>query len=300
MTPDDFTNQELMLEVGDGHTLYVHDWGAADAKVPILFLHGGPGGGCNDGQKGYFEPSRHRVIFYDQRGAGKSLPYGSLQHNTTQDLVADIDKILDHFQLEQVVLCGRSWGSSLALCYALQQPSKVRALIIGGVFLADNAAEAIIEERVEVAKLLYPDVWDNPELPANQLDLWQAALDPDAETAKRAAYQLARIVLPTMRLDDRQRPIDYETFDPTSLTIEAHYKTNDWFLPAGHILDHVNKLTMPVWLIQGRYDVVCLPKFAYDLHQRLPDSHLIWTQAGHSGGDRENWLATRSVLSQFV
>src|SRR4051812_17429951 len=104
MTPDEHTNQEFFLEVGDGHKIYVHDWGNAEAKVPIIFLHGGPGSGCADKDKTKFNPQTQRIIFHDQRGAGKSTPTGSLENNDTERLVADIDKLAKHLNLNQFIL----------------------------------------------------------------------------------------------------------------------------------------------------------------------------------------------------
>lgn len=297
MTPDDFTNQALMLPVGHGHELYVQDWGKQDAKTPIIFLHGGPGGGCNDGHKGYFDPARHRVIFFDQRGSGQSTPYGSLEHNTTDDLVADIDTIINHFKLDKVVLCGRSWGSSLALAYAIHAPEKVQTMVIGGIFLADNAAEDKVASSYDVSQIFFPDAVDKVQV--NDINkLWHAAAQNNGDSAKRAAFTLAQVV--KSRLDDRPRYTDYDGFDPVPLITEAHYKVNDWFLPAGYIMGSADNLTLPVWIVQGRYDMLTVPKFAYDLHQKLPNSHLVWTLAGHSGNDRENWLATKTILEQLA
>jgi proline iminopeptidase len=295
VTPDKYTNEELMLDVGDVHTLYVHDWGKKEAETPILFLHGGPGGGCNDGHKGYFNPEKHRVIFFDQRGSGRSLPGGSIEHNTTAELIGDMTKVLDKLDVKQVILCGRSWGSTLALVYAIQNTDTVSAIVTGGVWLG-NKAEAALEERTNVSQLFYPENWVGIDSSQDMLSLWKSVLSDDEETSKRAAYNLAQLLSAQLRLDDRGKAPDFETFDPSSLRIEAHYKTNDWFLGESYILDNAPKLTMPVWIVQGRYDMVCLPKFAYELHQKLPGSQLIWTQAGHSGGDRENWLATKTVL----
>jgi proline iminopeptidase len=298
MTPDTFTNEELILEVGDGHSLYVHDWGRKDVETPIIFLHGGPGGGCNDGHKGYFNPEKHRVLFFDQRGSGRSLPYGSVDNNTTLKLAEDITKILEHFKLEKVILFGRSWGSTLALVYAIQNPDRVSAIVTGGVWLG-NKAEAALEERTNVSQLFYPEKWVEIDSSQDMLSLWKSVLSDDEETGKRAAYSLAQLLCAQLRLDDRGKAPDYATFDPSSLRIEASYKTHDWFLKENYILDNTDKLTMPVWIVQGRYDMVCLPRFAHELHQKLTDSHLIWTQGGHSGGDRENWLATKTVLESL-
>src|SRR5687767_6064651 len=113
MTPDAYTNKEFFIEVGGGHQLYVCDWGNPKG-LPIIFLHGGPGGESKDGYKQSFDPTKHHVIFFDQRGCGKSLPYGSLKHNTTADLIQDINKIADQVKFKQFVLTGGSWGSCLA------------------------------------------------------------------------------------------------------------------------------------------------------------------------------------------
>lgn len=299
MTPDEFTNQELLLDVGDGHQLYVHDWGNPDAKTPILFLHGGPGGGCNDGHKGYFNPAVHRVIFLDQRGSGKSLPYGSLEHNTTVDLANDINTVLDKFSISSAILCGRSWGSTLAFVYAIQNPKRVAAIITGGIMLG-NAAEATHLEKTNVGELFYPDIWDAIDIPENVYELWQQVLSDNLVTSKDAAYKLAQLLGSQLRLDDRNKVIDYETFDSTSIRIEAHYKTHEWFIDENYIMNNAAKLTMPVWIIQGRYDMSCLPKFAYELSKEISNCNLLWTQAGHSGNDRENWLATKSILAQVA
>lgn len=120
MNPDKYTSREFFLEVGDGHELYVQDWGNKAAETPIFFLHGGPGGGLKDGHKQMFDPEKQHVIFHDQRGCGKSLPHGSLEHNTTADLVNDIEKIAQKLKLDTFILTGGSWGSTLALAYALK------------------------------------------------------------------------------------------------------------------------------------------------------------------------------------
>src|SRR4051812_19735118 len=129
MTPDQHTNQELMLAVGDGHELYIQDWGNSTAKTPIINLHGGPGSGSANRYRKYFDPNKQRVIFFDQRGAGKSTPFGSLEHNTTQDLVEDIEKIAQKLELDTFVLAGGSWGSTLALAYGIAYPKRVAGMV---------------------------------------------------------------------------------------------------------------------------------------------------------------------------
>jgi len=163
-----------------------------------------------------------------------------------------------------------------------------------------NEYEAVLHERTNVLELFYPDIWDEADMQAKDLlPLWKQVLNEDAGVAKQAAYKLSRIISAQLRLDDRRKALDYETFDLSSIKIEAHYKCNDWFLEKDHVKKNAAKMDMPVWIIQGRYDTVCLPKFAYELHALLPRSTLVWTQAGHSGNDRENWLATKTILETF-
>src|SRR5258708_10643681 len=141
MTPDKFTVKEQMLPVGDGHTLYVHEWRNPTSGRTFVFLHCGPGSGCNDGHKGLFDGSRDRVIFFDQRCAGKSTPAGSLVANTTQHLVSDIEQIRKTLHLDAFTIVGGSWGSLLALAYALEHPTQVSAMVLRGIFTGSEAED---------------------------------------------------------------------------------------------------------------------------------------------------------------
>lgn len=305
MTPDEFTNQELMLPVGDGHELYIHDWGNNEAKTPIIFLHGGPGSSSRDKYKTTFDPLKHRVIFFDQRGSGKSTPYGSLENNTTEKLVGDIDQILEHFDLEKVILFGRSWGSTLALAYALHAPEKVQAIVTGGIFTGSSSEVDWINNGE--FRTFFPDVWNEylARTPEDKRDNpsqyhTEKALGKDLSQSRQSAFALDQLEGALLRLDDRWGPFTLdEDFDPSGAIIETHYLSQLCFMPDNHILNNAASLTMPIWIVQGRYDMVCPPVTAYELHQKLPNSHLIWTQAGHSGNDRENWLATKTILAQF-
>ena len=133
MTPDDHTNKEFYIDVGNGHRLYVHDWGNPKG-LPIIFLHGGPGAMVRDGAKMFFDPAVHHVVFFDQRGCGKSLPYGSLKHNTTADMVEDVTKIADEVKFKQFVIAGGSWGACLGLVYGIKNPKRVKAMVLRGIF----------------------------------------------------------------------------------------------------------------------------------------------------------------------
>jgi proline iminopeptidase len=305
MTPDTDTNEELLLDVGDNHQLYIHDWGKADAQQPILYLHGGPGGGCHDGQKQNFDPNKQRVIFFDQRGGGRSLPTGELNHNTTDHLVSDLVKILDHFKLSSVVLFGRSWGSTLALTFAIRHPERVTAIVTGGILLGTRH-ELDLEDRGDRFRQFFPEAWQT--LVSNTPATGKAKpivyhvnhmLEAVPKEAKASAYAYSEFMHALMRLDDRRTPQDYEKFDPSGFIIESHYKTNWHFLEDNYILEHAATLAMPVYIVQGRYDIVCVPEVAYQLHQALPNSHLIWTIGNHVNSDRANYDATKAVLLQF-
>lgn len=306
MTPDEYTIREFFIEVGDGHELYVQDWGNKKAKHPIIFLHGGPGGGCSDKHKTTFDPAQHRVIFFDQRGSGKSLPYGSLKNNTTDDLIEDVSKIAHELKISSFVLVGGSWGSCLALAYAVKHPQNVQAMVLRGIFTG-SAAEINYFDKGEF-RTWFPETWDrylaatpkeHHESPTSYH--YQQILGKNEESARRSACTYGNLEASLMSLDDRFAP-DSPTnpaFDPTDVKILAHYLSNNCFLPNRHIFDNARKLTMPVWMVHGRYDMVCPPNTAYELHQKLPKSHLLWTIAGHRGVERETFSAMRSILLQF-
>ncbi len=157
MNTDQYTLSEHTLDVGDGHILYIQEWGSKAAGIPIIVLNGGPGGQVKDKHKAPFDPLRHRVIFFDQRGCGKSTPYGSLENNTTDKLLADITKIADLIQADTFILYGTSWGSTLALAYAVANPARVHALVIGGIFTGSQAESDWINKGQ--FKTFFPDVW---------------------------------------------------------------------------------------------------------------------------------------------
>ncbi|HWT56191.1 MAG TPA: alpha/beta fold hydrolase [Candidatus Microsaccharimonas sp.] len=304
MTPDKFTNQELMLAVGDGHQLYVQDWGSQDAKTPIFFLHGGPGSGCDDGHKQYFDPTTQRVIFHDQRGCGKSLPYGSLESNTTQKLIDDISTIADELHIDKFVIVGGSWGSCLAFAYGLEHPERVSGMVLRGIFTGSQSEIDWLDHGE--FQNFFPDAWEAylatvpKEHRANPSSYHYDRVtgkDPQAAQESGAAY--LTLELSAISLDDRHRPISPVDFDPSSIRIEMHYMHNLCFLPDNYILDNAHRLSMPIHLIHGRYDMVCPPVTAYKLHAKFPNSELVWTISGHSA-EHETWTAVRSALRQLT
>lgn len=304
MTPDKFTISETFLDVGDGHQLYVQDWGNPKAKTPIIYLHGGPGSHCKDKYKAVFEPSAQRVIFFDQRGCGNSTPYGSLKLNTTDKLVGDIVKIIKHYNLPACVITGGSWGSTLALCFAIAHPKKVKALVINGILTGRQQELSWLDKGL--FKTFMPDVWQAycqtvPKAHQNDPSQYhfKRILSNDAKASKASAYAYNNLEGAVLSLDDRYLPGAEAEFDPSNTKIEVHYLANKFFIPENHVFGNVAKLTMPVWMIHGRYDMVCPPITAYELDQKLSNSHLIWTISGHIL-EHEAWNLNKTILGQLT
>lgn len=303
MTPDQHTIQETFIEVGDGHTLYVQEWGNPKG-TPVIFLHGGPGNGCHDRNKMQFSAAWHRVIFMDQRGCGRSLPTNSIEHNTTSDLVEDIEKVARHFGLQRFVLYGGSWGSCLALAYGLAHPKRVQAMVVTGIFTASRA-EMEYFDRGGFADF-FPDVWESllTDVPKDQQQHpltyhFRQIHGKDSQAAARSAHAAASMERALLQLDDRFTPEPFSEFDSATVRIESHYLSQGCFLPDRHIFEKAHTLTMPIWIVQGRYDMVCPGKTAYELHKRLPNSELIWTTSGHRN-ERESWSVCRALLLQIA
>lgn len=302
MNADEYTRQELQLDVGDGHNIYVHDWGQGNS-TPVVYLHGGPGGKVSDSKKSFFEPSKQRVLFFDQRGCGRSTPYGSLEHNTTSHLVLDIIKILDKLEIKRAVLFGGSWGSALALYTALQHPERVAALVLYGIFTATKWENEWIDSGM--TRHFYPELWAQ----------YMASV-PAEHTANPTAYHAPRILAETpdkqsalayqryqsglVFLDDRNGRFEADDeYDPAPVRIETHYLSQGAFMPEGYILEHAAAITMPVYMVQGRYDMMCPPVTAYKLAEKLPNATLHWTVDGHVAG-RETWSLLRALTSQAI
>jgi len=304
MTPDGYTNEELMLDVGDGHTLYVHDWGRKDAAKPILVLHGGPGWSNSNRKKGQFDPETQRVIFFDQRGGGRSLPLGSLEKNTTDHMITDIDAILDHFGIEKIILCGGSWGSALAFYYGIVRPERVAAMLLDGVYTGSRQENDWLDKGE--FQTFFPDAWQKyldatPEEHRGDPSAYHFAriLGNDANAAKESAYAYMSLENAAISLDDRRMALDYETFDPVPVKVEVHYLQNECFVPDRYVFDNAAKLKMPIYMVQGRYDMVCPPRTAYELSKLLPSAELIWTTSGH-WAEREMWNVKCILLQQLT
>lgn len=280
------------LRVSERHTLYVEVSGKPDGK-PVVFLHGGPGGGTVPVYRQFFDPNRWRIILFDQRGCGKSQPNAELAENTTWDLVADIETIRQHFGIDQWVVFGGSWGSTLALTYAQTYPERCKGLILRGIFTL--RPEEIQWFYQSGASYLFPEAWATylaPIPPEEQQDLLSAyyrrLTNPDMAIQLEAARAWSIWEASTSKLIPDASLIEkfgQDAFATAFARIECHYFVNGGFFETpNQLLNNAERLrSIPGVIVQGRYDVVCPTKTAWELHQAWPEADfIIVPDAGHS------------------
>lgn len=280
------------LKVSELHTLYVEQCGNPHGK-PIIFLHGGPGGGISPDHRRFFDPQHYHIILFDQRGSGKSTPAAELNENTTWDLVADIEKIRTHLKINNWIVFGGSWGSTLALAYAETHPDKVKGLILRGIFLCRPSEIKWFYQ--DGASHIFPDIWQSyvEHIPATERDdlvkaYYKRLTHQNIEIRLAAARVWSKWEAATSRLFIDTNAID--DFDEPMLAlrfarIECHYFINNSFFKTDNwLIENIQKIRhIPSVLIQGRYDVVCPARSAWDLHTAWPESILkIIPDAGHS------------------
>jgi proline iminopeptidase len=279
------------LAVSPLHTLHYEVCGNP-AGTPVVFLHGGPGGGTNADHRRFFDPSAYRIVLFDQRGAGRSTPHASLEENTTWHLVADIERLRAHLGVERWVVFGGSWGSTLALAYAETHPERVRALVLRGIFLC--RPKEIHWFYQEGASAIFPDRFEEYLAPipaAERGDLVRAyyrRLTSEDEGVRLAAARAWSVWEgSTVRLVPDPKVIaDFE--DPHKALalarIECHYFVHNSFFQTGDwLIEHVGAIRrIPGVIVQGRYDVVCPAMSAWDLSRAWPEADLrIVPDAGH-------------------
>ena len=280
-----------MLDVGDGHSLYWERSGTPGGK-PVVFLHGGPGGGSSPSHRRQFDPARYDILVFDQRGAGKSTPHASLHTNTTWHLVDDIERLRTHFAIDRWMVFGGSWGSTLALAYAQTHPNRVSELVLRGVFLFDPyELDWLYKEGG--ASSLYPDGWDDFVAPipegerSDVVAAYQRILTGDDEAAKLAAAKAwskweADVVTLLPSKDTEDHFTDSEVAIAIA-RIENHYMANRGWLVEGQLLDGAAKLRgIPGAIVQGRHDCCTPPRAAWALHKAWPEAELnIVPDGGH-------------------
>jgi proline iminopeptidase len=284
-----------MLKVSELHTLYYEEVGNPQGK-PVVFVHGGPGGGVDASMRRYFDPKVWRIILFDQRGCGKSTPFSELKDNTTWDLVADMEKLREELKIQAWTVFGGSWGSTLALAYAISHAEKVKGLILRGIFLLRE--KEIRWFYQEGASFIFPDAWAKylEPIPENERgDLVEAfykrLTSPDKEIRTSAAKAWSIWEGSTSKLYTDPKFVERfagDEFADAFARIECHYFVNKGFFKEdGWLLKNIEKVRhIPTWIVQGRYDVVCPATSAWELHQAFPESKLfLIADAGHSASE---------------
>ena len=295
------------LDVPDGHSIYYEQVGSKDG-IPVLFVHGGPGGGISDKDRRYFDPTVYRVVLFDQRGAGKSTPHASIDNNTTWDLVADIIRLSSHLQIPKWVVFGGSWGSTLALAFAIKHPNLVSGLVLRGIFtLRKSELEWLYQQG---AHMLYPDYFQEyaetiplPER-GDLISAYYSRLKGDhgPEELLKAAKAWSKWECATSKLYIDPGLVSkaaQNDWASAFARIECHYFVNQGFFDCdGWIIKNIDKIRhIPAIIVQGRYDVVCPAKTAYDLYTAWPESELwIVQDAGHSATE----VGTTHLLVESV
>ncbi|MXP21049.1 prolyl aminopeptidase [Gordonia sp. HNM0687] len=287
------------LDVGDGQQIYWEVSGRPGGK-PVVFVHGGPGGGTSPEQRRFFDPARYRIVLFDQRGCGRSRPHiadgADLSVNTTQHLIADMERLREHLQIERWQVFGGSWGSTLGLAYAQTHPDRVTELVLRGIFLL---------RRSEIdwyynggAAHIYPDLWESylAPIPESERDgdlvaaYHRLLTSADRAVAQSAASawtgweQATSYLLPKKSPDNPGLDAGDPRFDLAFAAIENHYFVHHGFLHDGQLLADIDRIAhIPGVIVQGRYDVVCPTRSAWDLHRAWPTAALhIVDDAGHA------------------
>lgn len=280
-----------MLDVGDGHQLYVESNGSVGG-LPAVYLHGGPGSGCQPDHRRLFDATRFHAVLFDQRGAGRSTPKRSRQANWLPHLIADLELIRTAFGFEKWLVVGGSWGATLALAYAQAHPERVSGLVLRATFLGTRAE--LEEAFLSSLPRFYPALYDDflsvlPESErATPLDsYWRRILDPDPAVHVPAARAWGDTEAILSQLAPKRSGLDLATLNqgaaPASPFMEAHYFQHDCFLRPNQLLDDAGALAgIPGVIVQGRYDLLCPPSTAHRLIEKWPDADLrIVEAAGH-------------------
>lgn len=282
------------LDVDAPHRLYVEECGNPNG-LPVVFLHGGPGSGCESYHRRFFDPNVYRIILFDQRGCGRSTPHASLENNNTQALVADMELIRQRLKVERWVVFGGSWGSTLGLVYAETHPERVLGLVLRGIFMC--RPKEIHWFYQEGASKLFPDYWQDYLKPIPRaehgalLPAYYQRLTCDDEIQRMAAakaWSLWEGRCATLKLSRNVTDHFGDPFTALSLArIECHYFMNDSFLAPQQILEHADRLhAIPGIIVHGRYDAVCPVESAWELKQAWPQAELkIIADAGHSASE---------------
>ena len=289
--PDIKPYDQQWIEVEPPHRLYLEQCGSPDG-IPVIVIHGGPGSGCEPQHRRYFDPEKYRIILFDQRGAGQSRPHASIENNNTTALINDLELIRDYLNIDQWMLFGGSWGSTLSLAYTQQYPQQVSALILRGIFLGRQKDLDWLYQQG--ASKIYPDFWEDfiHLIPESERDDLLAAYakrlfgkDEIARMSAAKAWAVWEGRIAT--LQNSHKTIEHFSEPRLALSlsrIEVHFFTNNCFLDENQLIDHADKLKdIPGIIVHGRYDMICPLENAWALTKAWPNAELqIVRDAGHS------------------
>ena len=280
-----------VLKVSSLHSIYWEISGNPKG-LPVLVVHGGPGGGSSPAYRRYFDPKKFNIVQFDQRGCGRSTPHSELKENTTHHLIDDIEKLRQFLKIEFWHVFGGSWGSTLSLIYAIQNPEKVLTLTLRGIFLCRKSELSWFYQKG--ASEIFPEEFDlyQAVIPVDERDdlinaFYKLLTSEDRSKRAKAAYAWTRWELSTSYLFPQEFSIQKaanDTFSDSFARIECHYFINNIFLEENYILKNIIKIkNIPVSIVQGRYDIICPMRSAWDLNKTLPSSKLyVIDNAGHS------------------
>ena len=297
------------LKVSDIHELYYEQCGNPKGK-PVVFLHGGPGGGLIPEYRRFHDPTAYRIVLFDQRGSGQSTPHASLEENTTWHLVSDIEKLREHLGIGKWQVFGGSWGSTLALAYAETHPDRATELVLRGIFLC--RPQEINWFYQEGANWIFPDVWEEyvKVIPENERNDMVSAYyrrltgaDEEAKISAARAWSIWEGMTSKLSFDTEsiERFADPD-FALAFARIECHYFMNNCFFKTeNYLLENIDNIRhIPSVIVQGRYDIVCPIKSAWDLHCAWPEAKLhITPDAGHSIMEPGNLSALVEATDRF-
>ncbi|MAC37929.1 MAG: prolyl aminopeptidase [Oceanicaulis sp.] len=291
--PPIHATQTFRLPVSGGHELHVEECGRPDG-LPVITLHGGPGGGVSPALRRFFDPRRYRIILFDQRGCGRSTPHGGLENNTTADLIDDIERIRERMGVDKWLVFGGSWGATLAIAYARQHPDRCLGLILRGVFLCTELELNWFYRQG--ANMLFPDAWErlvDPLAPEERGDIvrayYERLAEPDIVRRRPDALAWARWESALISMTgDPSAPLADPIRSDALARLETHYFVHKGFLERdGVLLEDVGRFShLPGVIVQGRYDMVTPPRSAWSLARAWPRARLqMIGDAGHAAGE---------------
>ena len=293
----------------DEHQVYFEQCGNPNGK-PALFLHGGPGGGGSEDVRRFFNPNLYRIVVFDQRGCGRSMPHGCLENNTTWDLVSDIENLRKKLSIEKWLVFGGSWGSTLSLAYAQAHPKSVSELVLRGIFLLRK--EELHWFYQDGASRIFPEAWSgfldiiDEDKRDNLMNAYHEIFkSTDKEKRLKAAVAWSKWEAATSSLSYKPSLVE-EFSDPefalAFALIENHYFINKgWFDTENQLIENIDKIrSIPAVIVQGRYDVVCPMKTAWELSKAWPEAEMIIApSSGHTAFEKEITHALISATNKF-